>query len=52
MELDLGIYVSRIQTKGDKVDDVFYVKDAELRKIEDPERLEEIRRRLIAVLAP
>jgi [protein-PII] uridylyltransferase len=52
MELDLGIYVSRIQTKGDKVDDVFYVKDAGFRKIEDPERLEEIRRRLIAVLAP
>ncbi len=51
-ELDLGIYVSRIQTRGDKVDDVFYVKDAELRKIEDPERLGEIRRRLLAVLEP
>ena len=50
MELDLGIYVSRIQTRGDKVDDVFYVKDAGLRKIEDPERLAVIRRRLLAVL--
>jgi [protein-PII] uridylyltransferase len=50
MELDLGIYISRIQTRRDKVDDVFYVKDAERKKIEDPERLAEIERRLREVL--
>ncbi|OGP85507.1 MAG: [protein-PII] uridylyltransferase [Deltaproteobacteria bacterium RBG_13_65_10] len=50
VELDLGIFISRIMTRRGKVDDVFYVKNSEGRKIEDPEQLAEIRRRVLEVI--
>lgn len=51
-ELDLGIYVSRISTRRGNVDDVFYVKGLDRKKIEDEEHLERIRRRLLEVIDP
>jgi len=46
-ELGLYIGVSKISTKVDQVADVFYVKDIFGHKITNPERLEEIRGRLL-----
>ncbi|ABB31660.1 UTP-GlnB uridylyltransferase, GlnD [Geobacter metallireducens RCH3] len=46
-ELGLYIGVSKISTKVDQVADVFYVKDIFGHKITNPERLEEIRERLL-----
>ena len=46
----LEIHLAKINTMVDQVLDVFYVTDPEGRKIEDPERLETIRRELARVL--
>ncbi|HEY5513914.1 MAG TPA: [protein-PII] uridylyltransferase [Geomonas sp.] len=48
----LGLYigVSKISTKVDQVADVFYVKDIFGQKITDPDKLEEIRRELLAAI--
>ncbi|MFQ5458873.1 MAG: ACT domain-containing protein, partial [Myxococcota bacterium] len=51
-DLDLGIYVSRISTRRGNVDDVFYVKGADRRKIEDEACLDRIRSRLLEVIGP
>jgi [protein-PII] uridylyltransferase len=49
-ELGLSVFFSRIATKADRVVDVFYVKDLAGRKVEDPERMEAIRARLLEVV--
>ena len=41
--LGLTIHLAKITTQVDRVLDVFYVTDADGRKVEDPERLDEIR---------
>jgi [protein-PII] uridylyltransferase len=46
----LSITLSKINTEGTKVADVFYVQELEGRKIEDPARLREIHERLIAAV--
>ena len=46
----LEIHLAKITTMVDQVLDVFYVSDNEGRKIEDPERLEIIRRELLRAL--
>ncbi|MBI5135742.1 MAG: [protein-PII] uridylyltransferase [Nitrospirae bacterium] len=48
--LGLSVFFSRIATKADRVVDVFYVKDLEGGKVEDPERVEAIRARLLEVV--
>jgi [protein-PII] uridylyltransferase len=49
---DLGLYlgVAKISTKVDQVADTFYVKDIFSQKIRDPERLEELRLKLLSCL--
>jgi [protein-PII] uridylyltransferase len=47
----LEIHLAKITTMVDRVLDVFYVTDHEGRKIEDPARLEAIRRELLQALA-
>jgi [protein-PII] uridylyltransferase len=42
-QLGLSVHAARISTRLDQVADVFYVSDAEGRKIEDPSQLEQIR---------
>jgi [protein-PII] uridylyltransferase len=49
-ELGLSVSVAKIATYVDQVVDVFYVTDREGRKIEEDQRLEEIRHRLIAAI--
>jgi [protein-PII] uridylyltransferase len=51
-QLGLSIHVAKISTNVDQVADVFYVTDESGGKIEDPVRLEEIRRSLYLSLAP
>lgn len=50
---DVGcdLYLAKVATYGVQVVDVFYVRDAEGRKIEDPEEIDGIVRRLEGVLA-
>jgi len=43
--------IAKVATYGVQVVDVFYVRDLENRKVEDPEELDRVRRRLEAVLA-
>jgi [protein-PII] uridylyltransferase len=52
VELGLDIHLAKITTHLTAVLDVFYVTDAGRRKIEDPARLTEIRRSIIAALDP
>lgn len=49
---DMGLYigVSKISTKVDQVADVFYVKDIFGHKVTSPEKLEEIKGRLLAAI--
>jgi [protein-PII] uridylyltransferase len=49
-ELGLSVSVAKIGTYLDQVVDVFYVTDRQGRKIADPERLEEIRTRLLGAI--
>jgi [protein-PII] uridylyltransferase len=51
-QLGLSIHVAKISTNVDQVADVFYVTDADGRKIEDPDRLEAIRLAIHENLAP
>jgi [protein-PII] uridylyltransferase len=48
----LQIHLAKITTMVDQVLDVFYVTDHEGRKIEDPARLDDIRRALTTALEP
>ncbi len=48
--LGIDIALSKISTKADQVADVFYLVDTAGRKIERPERLEEIRQALLAAI--
>jgi [protein-PII] uridylyltransferase len=50
--LGLDIHLAKINTMDERVFDVFYVTDAEGRKIEDPARLEGTRAALLAALEP
>jgi [protein-PII] uridylyltransferase len=49
-ELGLSVGRAKIGTYLDQVVDVFYVTDQQGRKVEDPARLHEIRRRLLEVI--
>jgi [protein-PII] uridylyltransferase len=49
-ELGLYIGVAKISTKVDQVADTFYVKDIFSQKIRDPDRIEELRLRLLSCL--
>ena len=49
-ELELSVARAKIGTFLDQVVDVFYVTDRENRKIQDADRLDEIRRRLVEVI--
>ncbi len=49
-ELGLSIFFSRIATKADRIVDVFYVKDEDGGKIEDKDRIEAVRARLLQVV--
>ena len=51
-QLGLSIHVAKISTNVDQVADVFYVTDAEGKKIEDPARIEAIRLAIHESLAP
>ncbi len=51
-DLDLDIFLARIMTRRGLVDDVFYVKGPDLKKVVDPERIEAIRERLLEVMGP
>jgi len=46
----LDIWVAKIATQVDQVVDVFYVRDFDGQKVDDPERLAEIRKNIIQVL--
>jgi [protein-PII] uridylyltransferase len=48
----LPIHLAKISTMVHEVLDVFYVTDAEGRKVEDPGRIESIRTALVAALSP
>jgi len=50
-ELELSIGVAKIGTYLDQVVDVFYVTDCQGRKIDDRDRIDEIRHRLLAAVA-
>jgi [protein-PII] uridylyltransferase len=45
-ELKLDIRIAKIATKVDQVADIFYVRDLEGQKVEDPEQVQEIKRAL------
>jgi [protein-PII] uridylyltransferase len=48
--LGLNITVSKVATGVDQVVDVFYVRDENEEKVDDPERVEQIRNEILAVL--
>ena len=50
-EAGLSISIAKINTEGDSVADVFYVSDAQGAKIDEPARIEEIRKRIFATIA-
>jgi [protein-PII] uridylyltransferase len=47
----LSIYIARISTKVDQVVDVFYVRDFEGQKVDDPDRVKALKEALIEALA-
>ncbi len=47
-ELHLDVHLAKVATYGDRVVDVFYVRDVLGRKVEDPERILEVERVLAA----
>ena len=50
-EAGLGISLAKINTEGTRVADVFYVTDASGAKLEDPARIEELKRRILSTIA-
>lgn len=46
-DLGIRVYVAKITTRGNRVADVFYIKDHLDRKLEDPEQIEELRSALL-----
>lgn len=50
-DLGMYIYVAKISTKVDQVADTFYVKDIFGQKVQNPAKLDELRRQLLAGLA-
>jgi [protein-PII] uridylyltransferase len=49
--LNLQISLAKINTEGTQVADVFYVTDAEGSKVTEPERIEEIKSRILSAVA-
>ncbi|HEX9618669.1 MAG TPA: [protein-PII] uridylyltransferase [Polyangiaceae bacterium] len=49
--LDLSISLAKINTEGNQVADVFYVKDANGAKLSSPERIEELKERIMSAIA-
>ncbi|HEX9892161.1 MAG TPA: [protein-PII] uridylyltransferase, partial [Actinomycetota bacterium] len=47
-ELGLDVHVAKVATYGGRVIDAFYVRDGAGQKITDPERLQELRRGILA----
>ena len=47
----LDVRVAKVATLGRRVVDVFYVRDAHGRKVDDPDAIEAVRQRLVAALA-
>lgn len=50
-EAGLGISLAKINTEGTRVADVFYVTDASGAKLEEPARIEELKRRILSTVA-
>jgi [protein-PII] uridylyltransferase len=46
-ELDLDVRIAKVATLGKRVVDVFYVRDADGRKIDDPEAVARLRATLV-----
>ena len=51
VHLDLQISLAKINTEGTQVADVFYVTDSAGAKIGSPERIEEVKGRILATIA-
>ena len=51
VHLDLQISLAKINTEGTQVADVFYVTDTSGAKITAPERIEEVKSRILATIA-
>lgn len=51
-ELGLSISLSKINTEGTKVADVFYVSELDGAKVTDPARVQQVRQLLLSVVAP
>jgi len=45
--LSLDVRIAKVATTGRRVVDVFYVRDSEARKIDDPEAIERLRAVLV-----
>jgi [protein-PII] uridylyltransferase len=50
-EAGLTIGLAKINTEGTSVADVFYVTDATGAKVNDPERIEDVKSRILSTLA-
>ncbi|MBK8997715.1 MAG: [protein-PII] uridylyltransferase [Myxococcales bacterium] len=50
-EAGLGISLAKINTEGTRVADVFYVTDTSGAKLEEPARIEELKRRILSTVA-
>jgi [protein-PII] uridylyltransferase len=50
-DFGLDVRVAKVATLGRRVVDVFYVRDAHGRKLDDPDAIEDVRQRLVAALA-
>ena len=51
MHLNLQISLAKINTEGTQVADVFYVTDTSGAKISQPERIEEVKSRILSTIA-
>jgi [protein-PII] uridylyltransferase len=51
VHLDLQISLAKINTEGTQVADVFYVTDTAGAKITAPERIEEVKNRILSTVA-
>jgi [protein-PII] uridylyltransferase len=50
-EAGLAISLAKINTEGTRVADVFYVTDTSGAKLEEPARIEELKRRILSTIA-